>query len=68
MLAEMGWGHPDSENAWWLEHHPESPGQRPTMYFSGILKVLYGVSAVASPLPRMQNRDPGADGLSVSEG
>lgn len=39
-----------------------------TVYFSGILKVLYRVSAVASPLPRTQNKDPGANDLSVSEG
>lgn len=63
LLAEMGWGHLDGENAWWLTHYPESPGQRHYCIFQG-----FSEDSQHSSQSRIHNRDPGADDLPVSEG
>lgn len=57
----LGVGSADSESTWWLEQHLENSGQRHYCISQGVLVVLYGVTAAASPLLRRQDRDQGTD-------
>lgn len=45
----LGVGSPDGENTWWLEQHLGNSGQRHYCISQGVLAVLYGVTAAASP-------------------